>query len=791
MLRHEALIRKLSVKEKIRLCTGGDFWHTCALSKWDIPAVKVADGPHGVRCQEGKGDMLGLNDSLPATCFPTAVTSAASWDLKLLEREGRAIGEEGAAMGLAAVLGPGANIKRDPRCGRNFEYFSEDPLLSGKLAAAWIRGEQSAGPACSLKHFAANSQEAFRGNGNSLVDERTLREIYLRSFEIAVKEGGPRTVMCAYPRLNGAFCSDNRWLLTTVLREEWGFDGLVMTDWGALNDRVAAFQAGCDLNMPGGSKYGEKSTLKAIKENTLSETVVERSVDRVLDFVWYSPQKSNGTFDHEMHHRLAREIAEAGAVLLQNRGGVLPCHEEDIVLIGYMAGDMRYQGAGSSHINPTRLVQLTDALPGAPWVSCCSEDGSVTAEGIAQAIQAAQKARVAVVVAGLPASWESEGFDRENLTLPEGHNQMIRAVAEVNPRTVVVLLGGGVMELPWQDQVAAILYMGLPGQAGGEAAARLLTGKAIPSGKLAETWPLSLSDVICRNTFGKKVVEYREGLYVGYRYYESAGVPVRFPFGHGLSYTTFAYDSLTVAGESPALRVSARVTNVGHFPGSEVMQLYTVPSQGGPYRPAKELRGFEKIFLKPGESRTVTFTLDERDFSLWQEGWRRVPGRYHLQIGASCRDIRLETEILVPGTPLTAPGWQRGSWYETPQGRPDRQIWEKLMGGPVPQEKTPGKGYFDRNSTLREMREQSWLASLACRITKWVVAKKYRGDISSAEYKMMYSCAVDAPVRHVVINSGGLLPEGLADFLVKLANGRPFANLRKRSASGKKERGTK
>lgn len=777
MPRRKAPLRKLSLKQKIRLCTGGDFWHTRAYPKQGIPAVKVADGPHGVRCQAGKGDMLGIHASLPATCFPTAVTAAATWDTALLEREGRAIGEEGAALGLAAVLGPGANIKRDPRCGRNFEYFSEDPLLSGKLAAAWTRGEQSAGPACSLKHFAANNQEAHRSNGNSQVDQRTLREIYLRSFEIAVKEGKPRTVMCAYPRLNGVFCSDDRWLLTKVLREEWGFDGLVMTDWGAMNDRAAAFRAGCDLNMPGGSRYGERSVLRSIKENTLSETDVERCAGRVLAFVRASSHKGEESFNQEAHHRLAREVAEAGAVLLQNRGSVLPCKPEDMVLIGHMVGAMRYQGAGSSHIHPTRLVQLTDALPEVPWVPCCRADGSVTEEGLAQAVQAAKGARVPVVVAGLPAAWESEGFDRQSLALPEGHERMIRAVAAANPRTVVVLLGGGVMELPWQDQAAAILYMGLPGQAGGEAAARLLTGQAVPSGKLAETWPMSLGDVVCRDTFGKKTAEYREGLYVGYRYYESAGVPVRFPFGHGLSYTTFAYDCLSVAGESPSLAVSVRVTNVGGFPGGETAQLYVAPPDGGPYRPAKELRAFAKVFLQPGESRVVKFSLHERDFSLWQEGWRVHPGTYRLLVGSSCRDIRLEAQVLVPGTPLAAPAWQTGSWYETLRGWPDRETWEKLIGGPVPREPEPKKGSFDRNSTLGELQSQSRLFRLAGAAAERVIARRCGGDRDSAEYRMMHACAIDATMRHAVINSGGLLPERLADCLVEIANGRPLRGL--------------
>ena len=773
MLRHNALIQKLTLKEKIRLCTGGDFWHTRELPRRKIPAVKVSDGPHGVRCQAGRGDMLGINQSLPATCFPTAVTAAATWDADLLEREGRAIGEEGAALGLSVVLGPGANIKRDPRCGRNFEYYSEDPLLSGKLAAAWIRGEQANGMACSLKHFAANNQEVFRNNGDSQVDQRTLREIYLRSFEIAVREGRPRTVMCAYPRLNGVFCSDNRWLLTQVLREEWGFDGLVMTDWGAMNDRVAAFRAGCDLNMPGGSSYMERTVLHAVKNGTLSELDIDQSVDRILTSVMESkevPRKSG--IDREAHHRLAREIAEAGAVLLQNRDSVLPCKAEDMVLIGHMAGDMRYQGAGSSHINPTQLTQLTGVLPQVPWVPCCGADGSVTEEGLAQAVQAAKTARVPVVVAGLPAAWESEGFDRESLALPEGHDRMIEAVAAANPRTVVVLLGGGVMELPWQDRVAAILYMGLPGQAGGEAAARLLTGEAAPSGRLAESWPYSLSDVICRDTFGKKAVEYREGVYVGYRYYESAGMSVRFPFGFGLTYTDFAYSDLQVEGEGTDLRISAAVTNIGCRAGAEVVQLYLSPPEGGPYRPLKELRGFKKVFLKPGEQKKVSFSLNRRDFSIWHEGWQVIGGRYQLLVGASCGDIRLTAEREVPGTDLAAPAWQEGSWYQTLRGTPAREEWEALMGSPITADSEPKKGSFDRNSTLREMRGQSRLLDLAYMIAEKVVSRCCGGDTESPEYRMMLSCAIDATVRHLVINSGGRLPERLADWLIWVANGR-------------------
>lgn len=481
----------------------------------------------------------------------------------MLQAEGQAIREEGPSLGVDVVLGLGVNIKRDPRCGRNFEYLSEDPYLAGQLGSAWIRGAEGTGIGTSLKHFAANNQEYKRFNGSSQVDERTLREIYLPAFETAVKEGKPATVMCAYEQLNGVHCSDSKWLLTDVLRSEWGFDGLAVTDRGALCDRVKAMEAGCDLSMPGGSAYMEDKVAEAVRSGKLPERAVDACAARVIRLALRSAALEKGkTFDQGAHHALARRVAEGGAVLLKNEDGLLPLKADQIVLIGEMARSMRYQGSGSSHINPTKLTSLTNALPGVPFVPCCDALGAVTEESLTQAAEAARHAQIAVVCAGFPDLYESEDFDRENLQMPEGHIRMIETVAAANPNTVVVLFCGSVVELPWLDQVKAVLYMGLPGQAGGEAAARLLTGAVTPSGKLGESWPLKLEDAPSFETFGKKYTHYSEGLYVGYRYYAKSKAPVRFPFGYGLSYTRFAYADLSIDGNT----VTAKITNIGERP---------------------------------------------------------------------------------------------------------------------------------------------------------------------------------------------------------------------------------
>lgn len=764
------ILQTLTLKEKIALCNGADFWHSKAMPEQGVPAITMSDGPHGVRYQSDAGDMLGVNRSQPATCFPTAVTSGATWDPDLLAAEGEAIGQEGLFYGVDVVLGPGVNIKRNPLCGRNFEYFSEDPCLAGAMGAAWVRGAQSTGIGTSLKHFAANNQEYKRFNSNSQVDERTLREIYLPAFETVVKQAQPETVMCSYPRINGVHASDNHWLLTDVLRREWGFQGMVVTDWGALCNRVKAMHAGCDLSMPGGSNYMEDWVEAAVQDGSLPESDVDACAARVIALALKSQTRPKGKpFDREAHHALARRVAESGAVLLKNEDGILPLQAEDVVLIGEMARTMRYQGSGSSHINPTRLISLCEAWPQAPFVPGCDTKGNVTEESLAQAAAAAKSAKVAVVCAGLPDLYESEGFDRETIAMPEGHVRLIETVAAANPNTVVVLFCGSAVETPWIDRVKAVLYMGLPGQAGGEAAAALLTGTANPGGKLTETWPLSYDQVPSRDTFGQKVTRYKEGLYVGYRYYDTAGVPVRYPFGYGLSYTRFAYSDLTV--ENRTVRVA--VTNIGDCPGAEVAQLYIAPPRTGPYRPAKELKGFARVYLTPGESRTVDFPLDDRSFAIWSDGWKVPAGTYTLLVGSSSADIRLQQEIEMPGADLPAPAWQAGSWYETLQGLPTDDEFAALYGSPLQDDPPLEPGRFSMEDSIMEMKDFSPLMMQAFRGTEATIAQGFGGkaDYSNPDFRMMIMSGADAPLRAAVLSSGGSFPAAAAQGLLAAANG--------------------
>lgn len=789
----EAWLSRMSLEEKVDLCEGASFWMTKAMEAHGIPSLFVCNGPHGLRRQEleSGADMLGINASRPATCFPTAVTTACSWDPELLEQIGAAIAEEAVAYDVDVVLGPGANLKRDPLCGRNFEYFSEDPLLSGLLAGAFIRGAQAAGAGTSLKHFACNNQEYMRFTSDSHVDDRTLRELYLASFELAVKEGRPDTVMCAYNRINGVYCSDNPWLLTQVLRKEWGFDGLVMTDWGAMHNRVEAFRAGCDLNMPGGSGYMREDVLRAVRDGILAEADVDRSARRVLALAAKAVARrgrEKNLFDEEAHHDLAVRAAEQGAVLLQNRG-VLPIGpEKTVALIGDMAKHPRYQGAGSSHIQPLRLDVAADCLPHVRFAAGYQETGDTADALLAEAVEAARQAEVAVVFAGLPGFYESEGFDRENLDMPAGHLTLIEAVAAVNPNTVVVLHGGGVMACPWADQVNAILYVGLPGQGGGQAAANLLTGVANPGGKLAESWPIRYEDCPTSGHYrNMRNAQYREGVLVGYRYYQSAGVPVRWPFGYGLSYTTFTCTELQVEpsavraehglSNSNGLRVSVCVTNTGDRAGAEVVQLYVTPPRGGVYRPERELRGFQRMMLEPGESRTVTFSLDDRSFSVWQEGWRVQTGEYLIRVGTSSSDLSLQATVCMDGEELAVPGWQQGNWVETRQGKPSLEGWEAMLGRSVVEGKTC-RGSFTLNSTVEEMCPHSLVMRVMRLAVRQTIAKGLGGKkaYGTPEFRMMMASSVGSPLRNLQIAGGlkGSLVQGLLD----MANGHFFKGLR-------------
>lgn len=776
----EAIIKKMMLEDKVALCSGYSFWETKKYEKYGIPSLFMCDGPHGLRKQEREGgvDMLGVNESNPATCFPAEVTTAASWDEDLLQEIGAAIGREAKTQGVGLVLGPGANMKRNPLCGRNFEYFSEDPYLAGKLAAGFIRGMESEGIASSLKHFAANSQEKSRFNSDSILDERTLRELYLTAFEIAVKEGKPSTVMCAYPKLNGVHCSDNVELLTDILRREWGFDGMVITDWGAMNDRIEGFRAGCDLNMPGGSDYMEKAVLHAVQEGKLAVQAVDDSVRRILKLVFHAEQtlKERADFHQEEHHVLARKAAEQGAVLLKNEEGILPLQPESrIAAIGYMAEVLRYQGAGSSHIQPTRISQPLEFLPDAVYARGCDERGDTTEQLIVEAVSTARKAQIAVVFAGLPNYCESEGFDRKNMQMPKGHLRMIKAVAEANPNTIVILFSGCVLECPWADQVKGILYMGLPGQAGGEAVANLLYGKVNPSGKLAESWPEVYEDCISSSYYGKtKDALYLEGIYIGYRYYDKLGKKVRWPFGYGLSYTRFAYSELNIDNQ----QVTAVVSNVGNSAGAEIVQMYIQSPQNGIHRPNKELKGFCKVFLQPNESRKVTFILDDRAFSIWQGGWKQPEGSYTICIGGNSQNLPLKKKVYRKGMHISVPDWQAGTWYETGIGTPSQEDLEMAMKKKY-KPLALKKGQFTMDNSVEEMKEYSFIVKIMYKAVEATVAKGFDGkkDYENPEFRMLMASSAGSPLRNMQISGG--MKGGVIPGLLDMANGHFIRGIKK------------
>lgn len=765
----KAILSRMSLADKVALCSGKNFWETKEMEKYGIPSIFMCDGPHGLRKQEQAADMLGVNESRNATCFPAAVTTGSSWNPELMEEIGRAIGEEAADCGVSLVLGPGANIKRNPLCGRNFEYISEDPYLTGKMAAGLIRGIQANGTGASLKHFALNNQELSRMNSDSVVDERTMREIYLAGFETAVQEGRPATVMCAYNKMNGEHCSDSKLLLTDILRKEWGFDGLVVTDWGAMNDRIQAFRAGCDLNMPGGSGYMEDEVIAAVKGGTLPESAVDECALRVLELVLGAAKQTNSGNHVDAHHALARRAAEEGAVLLKNEDHILPLKDgQKTVLIGSMAAAPRYQGAGSSHINPYQVVSAVDAMKDCAYFPGCDEDGNTTDAMLREATDAARAADIAVVFAGLPGRFESEGFDRETMEMPEGHTRMIEAVVSANPNTVVVLSCGCVVECPWADRVKAILYMGLPGQAGGEAIANLLHGQANPSGKLTESWPLSYYDCPSAVYYGRKNAQYREGVYVGYRYYDKAGIKVRFPFGYGLSYTTFAYSDLSATAGG----ASVTVTNTGSLAGAEIVQLYVESPQSGIHRPVRELKGFQKVFLEPGESKTVSFTLDRRSFAVWQDGWKVPEGEYLVCVGG------LSAPVYPDGEPVLIPTWQKGSWYEVPKLAPTKEQWELLLGRSCPEEKA-AKGSFTLDNTVMEMKDSSFVMKMMYSGIESNVSKGFGGkvDYNNPDFKMMMMSSAGGPLRSLCIFGG--MPKSVINGMLDMANGHFLRGLKK------------
>jgi len=663
------LIQQMTLEEKAGLCSGLDFWHLKGIERLGIPSVMVTDGPHGLRKQAEGADHLGINDSVESTCFPSAAGVASSWNRKLIQKMGVALGEECQAEDVAVLLGPGTNIKRSPLCGRNFEYFSEDPYLSSEMASNHIKGVQSQGVGTSLKHFAANNQEHRRMSVDTIVDERTLREIYLASFENAVKQSQPWTVMCSYNKVNGEYASENKRLLTDILKDEWGFEGFVVSDWGAVNERVKGLEAGLELEMPSSNGIGDKKIVEAVKDGSLSEETLNQAVERVLNiiFKYIDNKKEDATFNREEHHQLAREVARESMVLLKNEDNILPLPKEGtIAVIGEFARNPRYQGSGSSHVNPTNLDNILDKIEESSGnASIIYEKGyelnsdEVNDELIEKAKKAAVQAETAVLFVGLPDRYESEGYDREHLSIPENHSVLIEAVAEVQPNIVVVLSNGAPIEMPWIHHTKAILEAYLGGQALGGAIADLLFGDANPSGKLAETFPKQLQHNPSYLNFpgeGDKV-EYKEGIFVGYRYYDTKGIEPLFPFGYGLSYTNFEYSNLTInkseMKDNETVTVSVTVKNTGNVAGQEIVQLYVRDVKSTVIRPEKELKGFEKVELYPGEAKTVTMTLDKRAFAYYHveiQDWHVETGEFEILVGKSSRDIVLKDKIMITST---------------------------------------------------------------------------------------------------------------------------------------------
>ncbi|CAM5245162.1 glycosyl hydrolase [Streptomyces spiroverticillatus] len=706
----------LTLEEKAALLTGAGWWTTADLPGAGIPGIRLSDGPHGLRLQnEDRADHLGIIGSAPATCFPPAVTLAGSWDADLAERVGRALGRESLAQGVQVLLGPGVNIKRSPLCGRNFEYFSEDPLLAGVLGTAWVNGLQSQGVGASLKHFAANNQEGGRMSVSADIDARTLREIYLPAFRRVVTEAKPWTVMCAYNRLNGVHSSENPWLLTDLLRGEWGYEGVVVSDWGAVVDRVRALAAGLDLEMPSSSGFGPARVVAAVHDGELDEKVLDTSVARVAVLARRAAQhaRPEADFDPDAHHALAREVAVRGAVLLKNEGALLPLDphtDARIAVVGEFARTPRYQGAGSSRVTPTRLddaltalTALTAAAPGAridfaPGFPVDDPDGDVAALR-EEAVRAARAADVVLLFLGLPPSAESEGYDREHLELPLEQTELLSAVTAVNPNVAVILSNGGVVRLSgWIDAVPAVLEGWLLGQAGGTATADLLLGHANPSGRLAETVPLRLADTPAHLDWpGERGhSRYGEGLFVGYRHYDTREWEVSYPFGHGLSYTTFAHTDLRVVQDADGLDVAVTVTNTGERAGHEVVQVYVAAPGSQVRRPMRELKAFAAVPLAPGESREVALRIARADLAYFDavaDAWLVEGLEYRVEVGASSRDIRLTATVAVAGDPyadLLDADSTVGEWRAHPVGGPavERLLERvrKTMGDAYPQE---------------------------------------------------------------------------------------------------------
>ena len=767
----ELLLKKLTLEEKCALLSGAETFKTRGMPEHGIPQIWLSDGPHGLRKQAGESDHLGLNPSVPATCFPTASAVANSWDAALGEEIGAALGEEAAAQEVSVVLGPGLNMKRNPLCGRSFEYFSEDPYLAGKLAAGYIRGIQSKGVAACPKHFAVNSQETRRMASDSIVDERTLREIYLTGFEIAVKKGHPRSIMSSYNLVNGTYANENKHLLMEILRGEWGFDGAVITDWGGSNDHALGVKNGSTLEMPAPGGDSVRELLAAVESGKITESDIDARLSELLPLVFDTKAALDAApreFDAAAHHALARRAAEESLVLLKNESSLLPLAAgSKVAVIGDFAKNPRYQGAGSSMVNSTQVDVLLDKLIDSElnvigYQQGFDRHGKPDAALQKSACELAAQADTVILCMGLDEIAESEGLDRSNLRLAQNQVDLLQAVAAVNLKIVVVLYSGSVVETPWLDNCQALLYAALGGQSGAGAVADALTGKVNPCGKLAETWPLTYADVPSAADFAtrRKTVEYREGLYIGYRYFTTAEKAVRFPFGYGMSYTTFAYSDLAADEQG----VSLTVTNTGSVAGTEIVQLYVAKKDSELFRPAKELKGFARVTLAPGEKQRITITLDDKAFRFWNvkaNRWEIEGGEYELLVGASVEDIRLCEKISVHGTAAVHPYEDRDldCYYKGNVLHVSDADFEKLLGHPIPN----GKTKIDRNLTLGELNHArsplGWLVWLVLTILLDVSYKRGKPDLNILfQYNM--------PLRALAKMTNGAISMGMVDGIV-------------------------
>jgi beta-glucosidase len=788
----QKIIEEMTLEEKASLCSGMNFWYLKGLERFGIPSIMVTDGPHGLRKQEGKGDHIGLNESAPATCFPTASALAATWDRDLVYQVGVALGEECRQEKVAVILGPGVNIKRSPLCGRNFEYFSEDPYLAGEMAKSHISGVQSQGVGTSLKHFAANDQEYRRATTDSVVDERALHEIYLTAFEIAVREAQPWTVMSSYNKINGTYASDNKFLLTDILREEWGFNGFVVTDWGGMNERVKALEAGNDLEMPGPSTYNDELIIDAVLAGRLDEDILDRALERMLTVIF----KANDTlsvdfhYDSLAHQALARKVAAEGAVLLKNEGGLLPLKPgSKIALVGRFAKAPRYQGAGSSLINPSKLENLYEELgkligeEKIIYAPGYDELGETTETLLAEAVEATKSADVVVVCAGLVEMAEVEGVDRDTLSLTSGHDELIQRVAAAHKKVAVVLSNGAPVAMPWLANVSAVLEGYLGGQAGAGGLAEVLTGKVCPSGKLAETFPLSLQDTPAKPyPGGPVVVEYRESLYVGYRYYDTAKVDVLFPFGFGLSYTKFDYSDLNLKQAGDKVTVSFKVKNSGSVAGKEIAQVYVRDVESTWFRPKKELKGFTKVELQPGEEKEVSVELGPRAFAYYDtgsKGWVVETGEFEIVVGASSRDIRLKVSYKLAGQGVVSgvDTTKLAPYYNvTPSTEFSQAAFEALLGRPVPPNIKPGKGEFTMNTPLADMTD-SFMGRQMNRVMQDSIGKMIKGQENTPTGLTMTTMAKEMPLRSIAMGGGPLNLAKLRAILLMI-NGHMFLGIK-------------